>query len=174
MSTPLLLIYGQGGHKTEMSLMLTCLANANKAKASKIYSKAAEIKVITLGPQPLNSLDGVTQVAHFDGSDVRDKHSRLATMLAIIPHNFLLIFNTLRIYRRYSLAGVISTGPGLAILPMLILRLFGVKTVFVETYCRFSTRSMTAKVMSKIAHRFLVQNKPQMDLYDNAEYCGRL
>lgn len=166
---PLLLIYGQGGHKTEMSLMLTCLANVNK-----VNSKAAEIEVITLGPQVLSCPQGVAHIAHFDGSDVRDKHSRLATMLAIIPQNLRLIVNTLRIYHRYSLAGVISTGPGLAILPMLILRLFGVKTVFVETYCRFSTRSMTGRVMSKIAHRFLVQNKPQMDLYDNAEYSGRL
>jgi UDP-N-acetylglucosamine:LPS N-acetylglucosamine transferase len=72
------------------------------------------------------------------------------------------------------LAGVISTGPGLSVVPMLVLRLLGVKIIFVETYCRFNTRSMTGRLMSKIAHRFLVQNKDQLVLYPNAEYCGRL
>lgn len=160
-SQPLLLIYGQGGHRKEMSLLVEKLAREG-------------LKVITLGPQGLILPDGVIHVAHFDGSDIRDKHSRLATMLAVIPNNFRLVFNTLSIYRRFQLAGAISTGPGLAILPMLILRFLRVKTVFVETYCRFTSRSISGRVMSILAHRFLVQNKSQLDLYENAEYCGRL
>lgn len=167
MSQPLLLIYGQGGHQKEMALLV-----------EQLVKPLEKLEVVTLGPQPIALSEAlsekITHLAHLQGDDVRDKHSRFATLLAIIPNNLRLIFNTLLIYRRFQLAGVISTGPGLAILPMLILRVLGIKTVFVETYCRFSTRSMTGRVMSKIAHRFLVQNKPQVGLYDNAEYCGRL
>lgn len=163
MSQPLLLIYGQGGHCREMSLLLDQLAVSDHS-----------LEVITIGPQSLIFPDEVEHLAHFQGDDVRDKHSRLATLLALIPNNLSLLLSTWRAFRRYDLAGVISTGPGLAILPMLILRLLGVKTVFIETNCRFTTRSLTGRVMSKIAHRFLVQNKQQLALYPNAEYCGRL
>jgi UDP-N-acetylglucosamine:LPS N-acetylglucosamine transferase len=87
---------------------------------------------------------------------------------------FGLVMNVLRICRRYKVSGVISTGPGLCIIPMLLMRLMGYKTVFVETFCRFNSRSMTGRVMYKIAHRFLIQNKQLQALYPDADYCGRI
>lgn len=161
MSQPLLLIYGQGGHCREMSLLLD-------------YLSVEPFEVVTIGPQSLIFPDAVVHLAHYRGDDVRDKHSRLMTLLLLVPTNLRLLFNTWRVFRRFNLAGVVSTGPGLAILPMLLLRLLGVKTVFIETNCRFTSRSMTGRVMSKIAHRFLVQNKQLLALYPDAQYCGRL
>jgi beta-1,4-N-acetylglucosaminyltransferase len=161
-STPVMLaIFGAGGHRTEMHLLLNYFVKANRMTA---------MPLISIGPSPLDC--GV--VAHYQITDVRDKHSRFKSLLLVLPSVFKQVGTTLKILRAHKVNAVLSTGPGLCIIPMLVMRLFGVKTVFVETYCRFNSRSFTGRVMCKLAHRFLVQNKQQLDLYPGAEYCGRV
>lgn len=157
----LLAVYGEGGHRREMTQLLSYLAKQ-------------PIAVVSIGPQTLDLPQNCRSVAHFKVKDIRHKDKRWRTFIALIPVLLVLMAQSLLVWRKFSLAGVVSTGPGLSIIPLLFLRLVGVKTIFVETYCRFNTRSLTGRVMSKIAHRFLVQNKDQLMLYPDAEYCGRL
>ena len=79
-----------------------------------------------------------------------------------------------KIRQRYNVIGVVSTGPGIAIFPFLFFKCLGVKTLFLETFCRFETKSHTGRMMYWIADRFLVQNIELLKLYPKAEYCGRL
>ena len=157
----LLVIFGAGGHRTEMHQLLDYFGKANSKTPTPL---------ISIGPSPLDCC----VVAHYRSIDVRDKHSRFKSLLLVLPSVLKQVVTTLKILRAHKVSGVISTGPGLCIIPMVIMRLFGVKTVFVETYCRFNSRSFTGRVMSKLAHRFLVQNKQQLDLYPGAEYCGQV
>ena len=83
-------------------------------------------------------------------------------------------FLMLKLLSRYKVNGAVSTGPGIALIPFFILKLLGKKTIFIETFCRFYTRSFTGKIMYKLAGRFLVQNKELKTLYPDSEYCGRL
>ena len=180
-NAPLLLIYGQGGHRREMQLLLQQLADenlssqvcANQSSGSE-SSTISKLNLICMGSGKLNIADDCQLLAHYSIADIRDKTSRWRSLMNFIPANFRLLSYTIKAYRSGPLSGVISTGPGVAILPVILLRLLGVKSVFVETYCRFETRSKTGIIMSKIAHRFLVQNKSQLALYPKAEYCGRL
>jgi beta-1,4-N-acetylglucosaminyltransferase len=157
----LLVIFGVGGHRTEMNLLLNYFVKANSQSPQSLVS---------IGPSPLNR----AVEAHYQMTDVRDKHSRFKSLFLMLPRVLNQVITTFKILRAHKVTGVISTGPGLCVIPMVIMRLFGVNTVFVETYCRFNSRSFTGRVMSKLAHRFLVQNKQQLDLYPGAEYCGRL
>jgi len=125
--------------------------------------------VISLGVQKLN--DG--EIAHYPAHNIRSKNSLLESFviwISFIP----TLLNTIKIYCSYNISGVISTGPGLCIAPMLFLRCMGIKIIFIETFCRFKHRSFTGLVMSKFANRFLIQNKELHPIYPNAEYCGRL
>ena len=162
----LLVIYGGGGHRTEMQLLLDYLVKAN----SKTPEQLNSLPLISIGPSKLDC----PVVAHYQMTDVRDKHSRFKSLFLMLPSVLNQLITTFKILRAHQVSGVISTGPGLCVIPMVIMRLFGINTVFVETYCRFSSRSFTGRVMSKLAHRFLVQNKQQLALYPGAEYCGRV
>ncbi|WMN61199.1 UDP-N-acetylglucosamine transferase subunit ALG14 [Pseudoalteromonas xiamenensis] len=151
-----ILLYGEGGHKMEMSLLFQQIANA-------------DLRFISIGPSPISH-----SIKHFHLKDVRDKQSRFKSLLMAISGTFSAIITTFRISHQYDITGLISTGPGVAIIPSIIVRLLGKKVVFIETFCRFYTRSFTGRIMSKLCTEFWVQNKAQLTLYRNAKYCGRL
>lgn len=76
--------------------------------------------------------------------------------------------------KKYDNICLISTGPGISILPSLIVRLLNGKVIHIETWSRFYSKSMTGKVMYYISNVFLVQNKTLLSVYPKAKYSGRL
>ena len=157
-----ILAYGEGGHKKEMSLLYK-------------HIKESELKFISLGPSPLCS-----QVTHFKLGDVRHKENRLKSLLMAMLGLFRSTVITLKICHKYQVTGIVSTGPGMAIIPSIILRAMGKNVIFIETFCRFYTRSFTGKWMSKICSEFWVQNKDSLpsikmqnivDAYENPCHC---
>tara|TARA_R110000737_G_scaffold292769_1_gene299336 strand:- start:7679 stop:8161 length:483 start_codon:yes stop_codon:yes gene_type:complete len=154
----ILVIFGEGGHQKEMELLLSTLPT------NVAYS------FISMGPNESNK----TTLQHYFCNDVRDKKSHIKSLYYMIVGLFSLLFLTLSAMKKYSIQGAISTGPGIAIVPFIVLRIMGIKTVFIESFCRFNTQSMAGRILYRISHRFLVQNKQLLKLYPNAEYCGRL
>lgn len=163
MAQVLLVIYGEGGHRAEMLRLLTHL-----------NAVAVDLNIVSLGTQSLeeNALGGV-EIAHYPARDIRSKHSRFKNLLSL-PILFGALLDVLKITHNYRVIGVISTGPGLAIIPMIMLRLMGVKAMYIETFCRFHSRSFSGRVMYRLANRFLVQNSELQSLYPRSEYSGRL
>jgi len=157
-SKAVLLIYGEGGHKKEMELFLSSLPDDHS------------LEFISMGPSHLSK----ETIAHYVSQDARDKHNRFQSLVKAIASIINSTAISIKLLRKYKLQGVVSTGPGIALVPFLILNIFGVKTIFIETFCRFHSRSVTGRIMYKIASRFLVQNKELLSLYPKAEYCGRL
>jgi UDP-N-acetylglucosamine:LPS N-acetylglucosamine transferase len=62
-----------------------------------------------------------------------------------------------RILRRERPDVILSTGAGPVVPFALIGRLLGVPTLFVETFTRISTPSLTARIMYRLAARFVYQ-----------------
>jgi len=151
-----LLIYGEGGHKQEMKLLYERIS-----KSSLVFT--------TMGPSAL-----APEVMHCKLGDVRHKQNRLKSIFMAVMGAINSCVSTLRLCYKYEVVGLISTGPGIAIIPSLILRLFGKKVIFIETFCRFYSRSITGRIMSKLSSEFWVQNKEQEKLYKNSKFCGRL
>jgi len=69
---------------------------------------------------------------------------------------------------------LISTGPGIAIFPALLVKLTGGKVVHIETWSRFSSKSGAGRIMYLIADRFYIQNKELSEVYPKAIFAGRL
>ena len=82
--------------------------------------------------------------------------------------------NLFEIVRKYNVVGLLSTGPGIAIIPSLFFRVFSVPIVFIETWSRFETKSFTGKVMYMVADKFYVQTREQLKYYPKAIYSGML
>jgi len=105
---------------------------------------------------------------------LRDKHSNLTTILQL-PKNILSYVKViLDLKKKYNVTSVISTGPGISILISLFFKLLGKKIIFIETWSRFETQSMTGKVMYRIADKFYIQNKSLQKYYPKAIYGGLL
>lgn len=156
-----LLIYGEGGHRAQMARLHSRVSP---------YLAAGNFESVGL----CDSNDTIIGFTNYSQSRLRDKHSHIRTLLSL-PRSLLgSVKVLLQILTRYRIAGVISTGPGIAILPSLILKIIGVKIVFIETWCRFETTSWTGRIMYRIADRFYIQNPSLQEHYPRAIYGGLL
>ena len=67
---------------------------------------------------------------------------------------------------------VISTG-ALATIPVcLIAKLFGRKLIFIESFAKVDSPTLTGKLLYRFADRFYVQWEPMLKIYPNAIYLG--
>lgn len=68
---------------------------------------------------------------------------------------------------------IISTGSEIAIPAFFIGKLFRIKTVFIESWCRVSTKSGTGRIVYSFSDLFLVQWPELLELYgEKARYEG--
>lgn len=156
----ILFIYGVGGHKEQMKRLLT-----------KLDLNKLEINKIALIEEKANLTDFDITI---EIPPARDKYSKIKTLITLPYFLFFSIFISLKLLYSYRINTLVSTGPGIAFIPAIIFRLFGKQVIFIETWSRFNTYSITGKLMYKIASKFYVQNKDLLNLYPNAIYSGRL
>ncbi len=157
----ILLIYGEGGHRAQMKRLHGHLKPGLDRRGLAI------VGICENG----DALQGFSSLSQ---SGVRHKHSRLKSM-ATLPLSLLCsMVLVARLIARYRIICVISTGPGIAVVPSVLLKLIGARVVFLESWSRFDTSSMTGKVMYRLADRFYIQNRSLEKHYPKAKYGGLL
>lgn len=68
---------------------------------------------------------------------------------------------------------IVSTGSEIAIPAFYIAKIMGIKTIFIESWCRITTRSGTGKIVYPVSDLFLVQWPELLRLYGpKAKYVG--
>lgn len=68
---------------------------------------------------------------------------------------------------------VVSTGSEIAIPAFVIAKVLGIKTIFIESWCRIKTKSGTGKIVYYLSDLFLVQWPQLLKLYGKrAKYVG--
>ena len=157
----LVMIYGEGGHKAQMERLLSRMLKTGRCRGIEMVGLCENNHCI-------NGL------CNFSLLPIRDKHSRVLTICRIPRAIWLYVRHLSAICMRYHVKGVISTGPGIAIIPSLFFRILGARIIFIETWSRFDTRSWSGRVMSRIANRFYVQNGQQHARYPGSIYGGLL
>ena len=117
--------------------------------------------------------DPVLVVVSFSArSDGKRKHS-----LANIIRTGMFVVNLVeawRILRRERPDVILSTGAGPAVPFALVGRLLGIPTVFVETFTRISSPSLTARIMYRLAARFVYQWPALARYFPRGVYGGML
>jgi beta-1,4-N-acetylglucosaminyltransferase len=92
-------------------------------------------------------------------------------LLKFIP----LFFQSLSIFLKEMPDMVMTTGAGVAIPFCLIAKLLGKKLVFIESFARTKTPSMTGKILYPFSDLFLVQWRENLKSYgEDAKYVGPL
>ena len=92
-----------------------------------------------------------------------------ARMLGKACVNFI---KALIILRKSKPDLVLSTGASIAVPFLLASKLFGIKTVFIESISRSSELSLTGRLVYSLADEFYVQWPECVERYPKAEYKG--
>jgi len=157
---------GEGGHAEQMRRLLLSVDGQHNVP----YILIAEGNV---------TLTGVTnEIIHREQCrSLRRKHADYPSLLSpfrscISALRILLI--AIRVLRNYDVRLVLSTGPGSAIPVGIAGRLLGCGVIHLETWCRFSTRSITGRVMHTIATDFWIQHRSLASLYPRSKFVGLL
>jgi len=152
-----LFIFGEGGHCAQM-----------KRLAAELSLENTEIVALV----DKENISAFFTKKEYVTKSLRSKHNNTPlSYLSNFNFNLKLIS---RLLMKHKFSTVVSTGPGICLIPSLMFRLFGKKVVFIETWSRFNTKSFTGKCMYYIATHFYVQNKSLLMLYPKAIYSGRL
>lgn len=92
-----------------------------------------------------------------------------------ISYTFKLLFNILKslvLFFKIRPDVVITTGTHTAVPMCYIAHLFKKKVVFIETFANVNTKTLSGKIVYKIADLFVVQWEEMKELYPNAIYLG--
>lgn len=82
------------------------------------------------------------------------------------------VFRSLRIYFTYKPDVIICTGV-LAMIPLcLICKLFGKKLIFIESFAKVTSPTLTGKLLYRFADQFYVQWPQMLEVYPKAIYVG--
>ena len=86
---------------------------------------------------------------------------------------FIKLFSLARSILRYEKPDcIISTG-ALATCPLCIVgKMMGIKIIYIESFARVTSPSLTGRLMYRIADLFIVQWKELLDVYPLATYAG--
>lgn len=103
--------------------------------------------------------------------------SKFVSLKSILLYPIVLFGLTLKLFfyfRNHKPAGVITFGPFICIPFLLWARIFGIRSVHVETRSRFNTKSKSGIVAYFLANYFVVQNESLRSIYPKSVYGGRL
>jgi beta-1,4-N-acetylglucosaminyltransferase len=152
-----LLVAGEGGHYEQ----------AKRLYFSMREEMSGDVVVLTDTLNKKISPD----ILHRELGDLRGKDG--FNLYGFIRH----LKNIYRIVKptiRNNDVSLLSTGPGIAIFPALLVKLTGGKVIHIETWSRFYSKSGAGRIMYLIADKFYIQNKELSLVYPKSIYAGRL
>jgi len=169
-----LVFWGSGGHTTEMLRLISELKGTQYQPLHFVlsHSDTTSKDKILAARLPFQHLASWHTV--FRGREV--KQSWLSTVFTSLQS----LAVSLWLVGRLRPGVIICNGPGTCVLlcyAAFALRLLGVcqpVIVFVESFCRVSSLSLSGKLLYPIADKFVVQWPALADKYGKAEYLGRI
>jgi len=161
----LLIILGSGGHTSEMLQLIKSIDLVEKYEALFIVSDSDEHSEKKLKQNEFN----VGDILHVTRSrKVGQSYltSTITTTICLIQSFFICL--------RYRPNMILCNGPGVCIPFCLVAKLINSKTVFVESFCRTKSLSLSGKIATRLCDHVLVQWPELADKNKNTEYIGFL
>jgi UDP-N-acetylglucosamine:LPS N-acetylglucosamine transferase len=112
--------------------------------------------------------DAMTLLA---GEDVGFAHHPTNRSMRNLIRNFLVAFRVIRALRPRA---IVTTGAGVAVPFCYVGRLFGARVVFIESFARVWSPSLTGRLVHPVATDFFVQWPQLLRHYRKARYEGQL
>jgi UDP-N-acetylglucosamine:LPS N-acetylglucosamine transferase len=156
-----ILVYGGGGHKEQMRRLYNKILTVSDAEILfiGICEKYCDIKDIKI---------------NFFVKNLREKYGIIKTLINLPISIIIETYYFISITYKYNIKLIISTGPGIAIIPIFLGKVLGKKIVFIESWSRFRSSSLTGKIVYYLSNEFFIQNKSLKNVYPKAIYGGLL
>ena len=164
-----LVVLGSGGHTAELLRLITdfdfgryapltlvtaATDTTSRAKAERELPQAA------LSTARWAAIPRAREVGQSFGSSV--------------PSTLRALFACVHLIWTASPDLVLVNGPGTCVPVAVLARLSGSRVIFVESWCRVESLSLTGRVLYYVAHRFVVHWPELVRRYPRAEYLGRI
>lgn len=169
-----MVFWGSGGHTTEM---IRLLSNLRRDKYSPVWfvkshsDSTSENKI--MAAKQLSQIQSSWSTVYRSREVKQSWFSTIITSMYCFIDCFLLVLK-----QKPQL--IICNGPGTCVLicySAFILRLLGIHypvIVFVESFCRVESLSLSGRLIYPIADKFIVQWPQLASQYGRAEYLGRI
>lgn len=114
---------------------------------------------------------------------LKDKYKEKISYLVYGARNYMLsymfkfpynILKSLVFYMKLRPDVIVTTGAHTAVPICYIGKLFKKKIIFIETFARVNSTSMSGRLIHKVADVFIVQHPEMEKVYENAIYKGAL
>ena len=153
MSRKICFISSTGGHLTQLKKVYDSFPNSEKA-------------IITEKNETTLFLKEESLVSYLVQQDRKNLLFPIVFFINILLSLFYII--------KYRPKFIITTGSG-AVIPFCIFgKLFGSNLIFIESFAKVSTPTITGRILYKFANKFYVQWEELLEKYDKAEFKGRL
>ena len=96
------------------------------------------------------------------------------SFLSSVPSTLKALFACIYLIWTAAPELVLVNGPGTCVPVAVLARLSGSRVIFVESWCRVESLSLTGRIMYYVAHRFVVHWPELARRYPRAEYLGRI
>lgn len=170
LSNTVMFACNQGGHFSQMMALKdlfgkyeTVLVTDN-VHASK--EKTPALKEIGAVEHPMGMANKRNELSK-ESSKERSRWQSLSGYIA-------LILECRQIWKKYRPAVIITTGSNIAVGLFLYGKLKGSKLIFIETRAKVYSKTVTGKIVGKVADKIFVQWPEMKKIYPNAEYLGTL
>jgi len=156
----LLIVLGMGGHTSQILRLVELLGE--KYRFEYIVGHDDETSVNKI---------------KYPGKVHRMRNPRLMkdkSVIKVFFNMFPTTLNAFKILWKSRSRTIISAGPSLTIPLFWLAKLFGMKTIFVESWVRVHNGSITGKLVYPVSNLFLVQWETMKKVYPKAKCAGRL
>jgi len=166
-----LLIFGSGGHTEQMLRFVKNLPKNHNYECVFVKNdKLSKDKFFIL-----NKKLKLNVTSYYYINRIREMTSnRLYNLLYLLYSPIITFFQSLKLIFKSKSKIMISFGPGLTIPIFYFGKLFRKKTIYLETWSRVWTPSLTGKLVYPVSDLFFVQWPELKKKYPNAIYVGRL
>jgi UDP-N-acetylglucosamine:LPS N-acetylglucosamine transferase len=145
----LLLVSGDGGHLVQLKRLL---------KVLKLKHEFPDLMVVLLTDSDrhlaLNGVDVVIRVPQ-----LRHKTFITITIFFFIFRFLLNFYRVVKIFVEWDVKFIITTGPGVAFLPLFFGRVLNIKSLFIETWSKFRSLTKTGSIVRFFVSFFLYRTK---------------
>lgn len=152
----ILIVYGPGGHREQSKRLLGLKTN--------------DFSIIELTEKNVAPIDNKNMVYKSLPFETKNKISFFKISFSFI----YLFFLSLIIFIKHNPKKVITTGPIIGVLPIVVSRFFLKDSVFIESWSRFYEPSITGKILKRFCKKIYIQNVELKKHYPNAIFAGRL
>ena len=171
-----MIIFGSGGHTTEM---LRIISNLSLSQISPIYFVVARSDHTSV--EKIKDFE-LTYISHVNWLTLyRSREVKQSWFTSIFTTGYAFLESVIMLVA-YMPQVILCNGPGTCVplcctawfLRIISAQYYNPRIVFIESFCRINSLSLTGKILYRIADKFIIQWPNLLLRHKNAEYVGKI